>query len=119
MPMAEWWYNTHFHTATQATPYEVVYCQKPPTHLPYLPGESPNVVVDRSMQKREEILKILRANLERAQHRMKMQADKRRSERQLVLGDWVWLKLQHYRSNLCSSGAILNWLRNTLGLLRS
>ena len=88
---------THFHTATQATPYEVVYYQKPPIHLPYLPGESPNAVVDMSMQKREEILKILRGNLERAQHRMKMQAEKRRFERQFVLGDWVWLKLQHYR----------------------
>ena len=81
MPMDEWWYNTHFHTATQATPYEVVYCQKLPIHLPYFPGESPNAVVDRSMQKREEILKILRGNLEKAQHGMKMQAEKRRSER--------------------------------------
>lgn len=24
LPLAEWWYNTHFHSATQLTPYEIV-----------------------------------------------------------------------------------------------
>uniref|UniRef100_A0A803N1M4 Integrase zinc-binding domain-containing protein n=1 Tax=Chenopodium quinoa TaxID=63459 RepID=A0A803N1M4_CHEQI len=37
-PLAEWWYNTHFHSALQLTPYEVVYNQPPPLHLPYLAG---------------------------------------------------------------------------------
>ena len=37
LPLAEWWYNTHFHTVIQLTPYEVVYSQPPPLHLPYLP----------------------------------------------------------------------------------
>lgn len=25
LPMAEWWYNTHFHTVALNTPYEIVY----------------------------------------------------------------------------------------------
>ena len=25
LPLSEWWYNTHFHTSIQMTPYEVVY----------------------------------------------------------------------------------------------
>ncbi|CAM8943168.1 unnamed protein product [Rhodiola kirilowii] len=29
LPLAEWWYNTTFHSATQLTPYEVVYGQAP------------------------------------------------------------------------------------------
>lgn len=40
LPLAEFWYNKNFHTSTQVTPYEVVYGQSPPVHLPYLPGES-------------------------------------------------------------------------------
>ncbi|KAH1119730.1 hypothetical protein GYH30_048204 [Glycine max] len=40
LPLAEWWYNTTFHSAIQTTPYEVVYGQPPPIHLHYLPGES-------------------------------------------------------------------------------
>lgn len=30
LPVAEWWYNTHFHTSLQLTPYEVVYNQCKP-----------------------------------------------------------------------------------------
>ncbi|XP_021766248.1 uncharacterized protein LOC110730736 [Chenopodium quinoa] len=97
LPVAEWWYNTHFHTAAGMIPYEAVYCQPPPVHLPYLRGESNNEVVDRSMQKREEVIKLLRENLTKAQHRMKLQADKKRSERSFMVNDWVWLKLQNYR----------------------
>ena len=48
LPLAEWWYNTTFHSAIQTTPYEVVYGQPPPIHLPYLPGESKVQLVDRS-----------------------------------------------------------------------
>lgn len=29
LPLAEWWYNTNFHTATGLTPYEIVYNQQP------------------------------------------------------------------------------------------
>ncbi|CAA7033213.1 unnamed protein product [Microthlaspi erraticum] len=45
LPLAEYWYNTSFHTATQMTPFEAVYGQQPPQHLPYLPGESKVAVV--------------------------------------------------------------------------
>ncbi|GKD58972.1 reverse transcriptase [Tanacetum coccineum] len=31
------WYDTNFHTAIQTTPFEVVYGQKPPVHVPYMP----------------------------------------------------------------------------------
>lgn len=40
LPLAEYWYNTTYHTATQLTTFEAVYCRPPPVHLPYLPGES-------------------------------------------------------------------------------
>lgn len=35
LPLAEYWYNTNFHSATQSTPYEIVYGQPPPVYLPY------------------------------------------------------------------------------------
>ncbi|GJY69865.1 retrotransposable element Tf2 [Tanacetum coccineum] len=30
LPLAEFWYNTNYHTSTETTPYEAVYCQTPP-----------------------------------------------------------------------------------------
>lgn len=40
LALAEFWYNTNYHTTTHLTPFEVVYRQAPPIHLPYLLGES-------------------------------------------------------------------------------
>ena len=97
LPLAEWWYNIHFHNAIQFTPYEVVYNQPPPLHLPYLPGYSINTVVDRSLQRREGMIRDFKFQLTRAQTRMKQQADLHRSERQFLIGDRVWMKLQPYR----------------------
>lgn len=53
--------------------------------------------VDRSLQKREAMIKLLHFHLRRVQDRMKVQADKHRSERQFEIGRWVWLKLQPYK----------------------
>jgi len=33
LPLAEWWYNTTFHSSIELTPYEVVYNQPPPVHF--------------------------------------------------------------------------------------
>ena len=97
LPLAEWWYNTSYHTAIQTTPYEAMYGQPPPLHLPYLLGDSKVEAVDRSLQAREAAINLLKFHLQRAQHRMKMQADKGRSDRHMAVGDWAYLKLQPYR----------------------
>jgi len=93
LALAEWWCNTTFQSAAQMTPYEVVYNQPPPLHLPYLAGESPHPSVDRSLQRRESMISLLKHNLRRAQHRMKQLADRSRTDRVFQIGDWVWLKL--------------------------
>ena len=63
LPMAEWWYNTTYYSTIQKTPFEVLYNQEPPLHLPYLPGESSHKEVDRTMQRREEMLRQIQQNL--------------------------------------------------------
>ncbi|XP_052478994.1 uncharacterized protein LOC128034540 [Gossypium raimondii] len=67
--------------AIQLTPYEALYGQPPPIHMPYLAGVSPAAVVDRSLQSREATRKLLMFCLKRAQGRMKHFTDKHRSER--------------------------------------
>ncbi|XP_070049923.1 uncharacterized protein [Nicotiana tomentosiformis] len=53
LPMAEYWYNTSFHSAIKTTPYEALYGRPPPLHLPYLPGESTSAEVDNTLLNRE------------------------------------------------------------------
>ena len=97
LSLAEWWYNTTYHTSIRATPYEIVYRQPPPAYLPYLPGDSKIEPVDRSLLKCEEMLKLLKFHLQRAQDRMKQLADKHCSDRRFQIGDFVYVKLHPYR----------------------
>lgn len=79
---------------TEVTPYEALYGQLPPTHMLYLAGTSSVAVVDRSLQTREATRKQLQFYLKRVQTRMKLFADKYRSERTFQIGDLVHLRLQ-------------------------
>lgn len=68
LPLVEWWYNTNFHSSIHTTPYEVVYGQSPPIHLPYLLAEIANVTVARSLEARESVIKLLQFHLLQAQN---------------------------------------------------
>jgi len=46
------------------------------------------------LEERQSVLQHIQQNLSRAQHRMKMQANKNRVERSFEVGDWVYVKLQ-------------------------
>ncbi|GKA79397.1 reverse transcriptase, partial [Tanacetum coccineum] len=97
LPLTEFWQNTNHHTSTKTTPYEAVYCQTPPIHVPYIPGDSRVEEVDWTLQAREEAIKVLKFHLKRSQDRMSNQANKHRTDRQFEVDDWVYLKLQPHR----------------------
>ncbi|KAJ0547862.1 putative nucleotidyltransferase, Ribonuclease H [Helianthus annuus] len=97
--MAEWWYNTTFHSSLGCTPFEALYGYRPPLHVPYVPKDAGDNEVDEVMRDREAAIGVLRQSLLKAQNRMKQQADKRRSEREFEPGQWVYLKLQPYMQN--------------------
>nr|GEV70029.1 putative mitochondrial protein [Tanacetum cinerariifolium] len=97
LPLAEFWYNTNYHTSTKTTPYNAVYCQTPPIYAPYIPRYSRVEEVDRTLKAREEAIKVLKFHLKRSQDIMRNQANKHRTDRQFEVGNWVYLKLQPYR----------------------
>ncbi|KAK8304271.1 hypothetical protein V6Z12_D04G210300 [Gossypium hirsutum] len=99
LPLAEWWYNITRRSSIQTTPYEELYGQGPPLHLPYLAGASSVVVVDRSLRNREAARKLLQFHLKRSQERVKQMADRSRFEGEFTVGDLVYLKLQPYRQH--------------------
>ncbi|GJX59479.1 retrotransposon-related protein [Tanacetum coccineum] len=107
LPLAEYWYNTNYHTAIKTTPFEIMYGQPPALHIPfesvfgflhpYMAKDSRVELVDRTLQAREKTISMLQFNLKKAQDIMKSQTDKHISDREFAVLDWVYLKLQPYR----------------------
>ncbi|KAL0314318.1 UNVERIFIED_CONTAM: hypothetical protein Sangu_2276200 [Sesamum angustifolium] len=64
----KWFMDSHHHTDTYALSSSIE-------------------TVDRSLQHREATIKVLKEHLHNAQHKMKTQADKKRSEREVAVGE--------------------------------
>ncbi|KAJ1700090.1 hypothetical protein LUZ63_008602 [Rhynchospora breviuscula] len=105
VPLAEFWYNTNFHSAIHTTPFKALYGYDPPS-LPMGSAPKSDVeAVNTVLKDRQQTLWELRNQLVKAQERMKKLADTKRSERHFNAGDWVYIKLQPYRQlSLCGYG---------------
>jgi hypothetical protein len=100
--MAEFWYNTAYHSALGCTPFEVLYGQSQ-RHLGIANLRNCSVPeLEQWMKERELLNRLIQQHLLRAQQRMKDQADKNRSERSFQEGEMVYMNCSH----MCS----LQWL---------
>nr|GEX00394.1 gypsy/Ty3 element polyprotein, putative [Tanacetum cinerariifolium] len=97
--LVEWWYNTTFHSSIGKSPFEALYGFPPPFHIPYIPKDAIEIEVDEFMRDRDADVKLLKQSLQKAQNRMKQQADKHRTDREFEVGSWVYLKFQPYKQN--------------------
>jgi len=102
LPLAEWWYNTNYHSATKITPYEIVYVFPPPIHIPYFPRDSTVASVDEYLSTKEKVINRVRGHLQIAQNMMIISANKKQSERSFEVKEYVYLKLQPYRQQSIS-----------------
>lgn len=79
--LAEYWYNTTFHSALGRTPFEVLY-GNPPRHFGIVPDDASTVTdLQEWLKERSAMTQAIKQNLVRAQQRMKVQADKQARER--------------------------------------
>ncbi|GJZ25780.1 ty3-gypsy retrotransposon protein [Tanacetum coccineum] len=97
---AEYWYNTSYHTSTNATPFMVLYGRDPPRIIQYEVSSTPTFEVDDYLQERDKILEELKKNLLKVQQTMKSKADRHRREEKFKVRDYVFLKLKPYRQQL-------------------
>lgn len=94
--LAEFWYNSAVHSSIGMSPFKALY-----GHEPNL-GAMPSVTTDTEatvsnlLSDRAAQLEQLKANLATAQNRMKLKADRNRTEKEFQVGEKVLLKLQPY-----------------------
>nr|XP_016458036.1 PREDICTED: uncharacterized protein LOC107781777 [Nicotiana tabacum] len=79
------------------TPFQVLYGREPPSVSRYIFGTATDDLVKKYMLRRDEVLTVLKENLQRAQIRMKTYADAHLTDLQLDVGDWAFVKLKPYR----------------------
>lgn len=97
LPWAEYWYNTSYQTATQMTPFEVVYEELHPLNTIIESGTTTAAQVENNLCERDALLKSLRKNLQAAQDRMKLNSNRHRRKLEFEPSDFVYLKLQPFR----------------------
>ena len=93
LTMAEYCYNTSYHTSLKSTPFKAIYGYPPSSLTDYIPGSTKNHAAEEQLQHRTEQIAEIKHNLARAQERQKRQADKGRKETQFKEGEWVYLRL--------------------------
>lgn len=94
--LAEFWYNTSWHSSLKQTPFFVLYGQTP-RQLGLESSATCSVTsLDEWLNQKTVMQALIQHHLARAQNRMKMQADKHHTERALDVGTWVYVKHQPY-----------------------
>ena len=97
--LAEFLFNTNFHTSLKLTPFKTLYGYSTPKVVDYVPGTTRIAAIDLVLQDRQQLFSLLKHNLIATQERMKWFADKRRVDRSFAVGDWVYLRLQPYKQS--------------------
>jgi hypothetical protein len=96
LPLAEFWYNSCYHTSLGGSPFQALYGHEPNF------GAMPELAIDQEnpasgvLSERATQLAIIKQHLEAAQERMKWYADKHCTDQQFKVGELVLLRLQPY-----------------------
>jgi hypothetical protein len=63
LPLAEWWYNSSFHTATKMIPFMALYEYHLPSITSSLKEKSKIQVVEDHIEDQQQVLQILKESL--------------------------------------------------------
>jgi len=104
--LTEFWYNTTWHSVFNRSPFEALYGQTP-WQLGIDSSASCSVdSLDEWLKQKSAMQSLIQHQLAHAKNKMKLQADKHRTEHSFEIGTWVYVKLQPYVQ--CSVAARAN-----------
>lgn len=119
LPLAEFWYNTSYHTSLDCFPFKPLYGTEPNYGMIHDLSQVSNTEVADMFKEQEQYSEFLKSKLQKAQHRMKQFAYQHRSFRgfRLVIR-YIWnFSLMH--SHRLWIGLFQNWHTSSLVILRS
>lgn len=93
----EYWFKTTFNQSTDMTPFKALYGKDPPTLFRFEDTVSAVEEVNQQVQARNKVLDELKMHLQKAQDRMKVQANQARRDVSYEVGDFVYLKVRPYK----------------------
>jgi hypothetical protein len=73
--------------------------------------DCPDIIAQEHLRNRKVAQQVIRDNLQKAQSRIKNQADKHRTDKEFSVGDMVYLKIQPYRHTSLSAHRSLNCIQ--------
>ena len=89
--LGEYCYNTTYHMSIGMSPFRALYGYDASTFADLIFGNSQAPKAKDWIQESQDILKVLKDNLQTTQNQQKMYVDRRRVERSLEVGDLVYL----------------------------
>uniref|UniRef100_A0A8R7V586 Integrase catalytic domain-containing protein n=1 Tax=Triticum urartu TaxID=4572 RepID=A0A8R7V586_TRIUA len=96
LSLVEFWYNSSYHSALDMSPFQALYGHEP-RHSGFKAASACKVpALKEWLEERQVMQLILKQHLHRARHIMKVQADKKRTDRSFQPGNPVYIKLQPY-----------------------
>ena len=73
--LAEWWYNSTYHTSAKMIPFQALYGYEPPKWKDLSIVQTNLPTVKNQLEETQKIVQILKENLNNVRNRMKQQAD--------------------------------------------
>lgn len=114
LPWAEYSFNTCFHTARGTSPFHILYGREPPILHPFVPGETHIAELEEQLMARDDMLKLLCENLQKAQSHMIAQADSKRRNLSFNEGDAVFFRFSLTGNVLSQNAGMKNFLLDFL-----
>lgn len=94
LPLAEFCYNSSYHSTLGCSPFKALYGYEPVFAAAPIVSEGEEFVVGNWVHERNTYSEFLMQRLAPAHNRMKVQADKHRTERVFQVGEMILLKLE-------------------------
>nr|GEW51010.1 reverse transcriptase [Tanacetum cinerariifolium] len=79
--LAEFWYNTSYHSAIEMTPFQALYGRPPPSLPHYTLGSSHVASIDATLMEHERVIALHKDTLSKTRQRMTDQANKHRVDK--------------------------------------